>query len=200
MYVKRLISPLTRWTASFVTKPLPPSCIFNQYTINLTEFIECPNENIQPWCTSILHDSTLSFWLGFFSHMIKGESTKCRSITRDEKPRKLQYSETDTCFSEEEFKMKYCNICSRNKCCGPEKTSTRQVWFTCPEKKRFSKPVMFIKTCKCHKMKDCPFMWTPYWSEVELGRYWSCTDQLLSVYYNADEPILFCLTNRLDYE
>ena len=33
---------------------------------------------------------------------------------------------------------------------------------------------------------------------VQLGRYWSCTDQLC--YYNADEPILFCLTNLLDYD
>jgi len=72
--------------------------------------------------------------------------------------------------------MKYCSVCKRHKCCGPAETRTVEVQFKCtgqPEvvvdgqPEVVVEPVMMIRTCKCHRLKECPFLWRwPFFSRV----------------------------------
>jgi connective tissue growth factor len=85
-----------------------------------------------------------------------GGNKDCRSMWRDRSKRRIQYGK---CESVAEFQLKYCSTCKRNKCCGPGQDRTIPVKFKCPgETELKDEQLMIIKTCKCFKLKDCPFL------------------------------------------
>nr|CAB3267754.1 connective tissue growth factor [Phallusia mammillata] len=57
--------------------------------------------------------------------------------------------------SEKKYKMRYCGSCTdTTKCCTPLKSKTKKIWFARADGTRFSKKMMFIRKCHCHR--DCP--------------------------------------------
>lgn len=90
---------------------------------------------------------------------------KCRG-TFESEPQKIVH---EGCESEQQYALRYCATCKRNKCCGPAKVSTAPVPFRCPassssavaedkDKERIvSKLVMFVEACRCFRQKVCPF-------------------------------------------
>ena len=55
--------------------------------------------------------------------------------------------------------MKYCSVCKRHRCCGPAETRTVPVEFKCPGQPDVDiQQMMMIRTCKCYRQKECPFV------------------------------------------
>ncbi|MCJ8728081.1 hypothetical protein PDJAM_G00000220 [Pangasius djambal] len=58
------------------------------------------------------------------------------------------------CSSMQAFRPRFCGRCSDGRCCTPHATKTAPVRFRCPNGATLKRPVMFIRTCVCHR--NCP--------------------------------------------
>lgn len=58
------------------------------------------------------------------------------------------------CSSVQAFRPRFCGRCSDGRCCTPHATKTAPVTFRCPDGSTLKRPVMFIRTCACHR--NCP--------------------------------------------
>jgi len=84
-----------------------------------------------------------------------GGDGECRSTWRASEPAALQYGE---CRSVDEFRLKYCSTCRRNRCCAPRRARTlHHVQFRCPDDKLISERFMQIRSCECRATTNCPY-------------------------------------------
>lgn len=88
-------------------------------------------------------------------HEDKHLSGECKTTWREEKPKKLKYGESGECVSTDDYQLKYCSNCKKNKCCGPGRTKTIDVEFNCPEGKMITEKMMQIQKCECKALKKC---------------------------------------------
>ncbi|KAJ8013208.1 hypothetical protein DPEC_G00050890 [Dallia pectoralis] len=76
---------------------------------------------------------------------------KCLRMMKTVEPIHFSYK---NCTSVQNFRPRYCGVCTDGRCCTPHSTRTVQVEFRCSRGKAVKKPVMFINTCACHS--HCP--------------------------------------------
>lgn len=86
-----------------------------------------------------------------------GSRRGCRNTWSYEDHRRIQI---DKCESIDEYRLNYCSECNkRHRCCGPAETDTEPVEFKCSgQPDVVVKQMMMIVTCKCYRLKECPFL------------------------------------------
>ncbi|XP_042187942.1 CCN family member 4-like [Callorhinchus milii] len=72
---------------------------------------------------------------------------RCLSVLKQTEP--LHYT-LSGCVSRRSYRPKYCGGCTDERCCGPLRTRTIPVTFTCPDGTSFSKDLMWINSCFCN--------------------------------------------------
>ncbi|GAA6095217.1 CCN family member 3-like [Tachysurus ichikawai] len=75
----------------------------------------------------------------------------CLSTTQSPRPVHFTFR---NCSSVQAFHPRFCGRCSDGRCCTPHATKTAPVRFRCPTGATIKRPVMFIRTCACHR--NCP--------------------------------------------
>ncbi|XP_078731715.1 CCN family member 4-like isoform X2 [Lampetra fluviatilis] len=82
------------------------------------------------------------------THSIR-EGRSCQREYRSRHPVRLELS---GCTSVVSYLFKFCGGCRDGRCCDPYRTATISAEFTCPDGTRTKWQLMWINSCRCHRL------------------------------------------------